>query len=108
VHLQIGHEDASQRGQELSSFLRAVDFIDGVYHTELRSTVLILIQGTLKELVVADDDISLLGAERTPLLSRKLTLRIEVKTRYFILFVFFSFLVNNILENCRNNLFSSV
>jgi hypothetical protein len=70
-----------------------------VNHTELRSTVLIFIKCTLKEFVVADDDISLLGAKRTPLLSRELSLSIEVKTRYLILFVFFSFLVNNVLEN---------
>jgi hypothetical protein len=99
VHLQKGHEDTSQRGQELSSFFRAIDFIDGVYHTELRSTVLIFIKCTLKEFVVADDDVSLFCAKGTPLLSRELGLSIEVKTRYLILFELFSFLVNNILEN---------
>ena len=70
-----------------------------MHHTEFRSTVLIFIKCTLKELVVTDDEISLLGAKRTPLLSRELSLSIEVKTRYLILFVLFSFLVNDVLEN---------
>lgn len=71
---------------------------------KLRGSELILVNCSLEELIVTENDITLLLALRTPLGSRELRLAIEVETGDVVPLVVFTLKVDYVLENSGDDL----